>query len=142
MNIYLNLAIALIYVAVFVWQLNLINTLKSKLETLERFQSIFDIKKVEEYVSLMNSKLEVEREVIKYSKIDAEIQKKVNYQMATIPQEQKDKYYELLAYVMYKVEETPEKERQIVLSHFPKNAEDIVRAIHLFQQQSDAKKGS
>ncbi|SDM28784.1 hypothetical protein SAMN05421813_10913 [Daejeonella rubra] len=142
MNIYLNFAIVIIYIAVFVWQFSLINTLKSKLETLERFQNIFDIKKIEEYVALMDSKLEAEKEVIKLSKIDNEIKARVDYHMATIPQELKDKYHELFAYLMLKVEECPQESRPLFLELFPLNSDDLVKAVHLFQQQTGAKKGS
>lgn len=54
----------LIYLAVFVWQFNLIKTFKSKIEVLEKFQNIFKAKDIEDYADLLRKKHDLEIEQV------------------------------------------------------------------------------
>lgn len=129
---YISIVMLIIYIAVFIWQLNLINTLKSKLQVLEKFQAIFDVKKLEDYVSVINKKHSQDLEFAVHNKVSKEVRDIIETKMGDIPEEFKSQWREAVYFTAATIEEWTEEQQKMFFRSYPLN-EDAIRHLWSFR---------
>lgn len=113
------------YIAVFLWQYNLIKSLKSKLEVLEKFQKIFDIKALEDYVAIIKKNHEQEIYKIRTEKTQNVMSFLADNALNNLSEDLKNQYYELMAFFSTHISKLDQSTIDGILSVLPENEETI-----------------
>ena len=103
-----------------------INYMQSKIDTLEKFNKIFDLEKVEKYVSIMQKTSQME--AIHESHKLAESALQENSELRRLIEEKYiETYDEFIGFAFYLFLRVDTKTRtELIKKHFPKNSESLI----------------
>lgn len=83
------------YIIIFVYQFNTIKSLKEKFSVLEKFQTIFDLKKIEDYVGIIEKNFEFEKDLYQKRQVSTATREAIYKVARQVPDELKDRITEL-----------------------------------------------
>lgn len=129
----INVLVILFYGVVFVFQYQLIKSLKDKLSVIEQFHKVFDISKVTEYVQFINKKHEEDKAEIIKKKTEETIKSVIKIAIDKMPDDLKEKHSELL-YFAFKMLILVEPFREKHLLEMPLNEEMLRGMVYDFEQ--------
>ncbi|HEY2582675.1 MAG TPA: hypothetical protein VGI43_12755 [Mucilaginibacter sp.] len=127
---YLIQSILLIsYVIVFVYQLTTIKALKEKFTALEKFQTIFDLEKVEKYVKVIEQKAATEIEVNRRAQLSKHLKDEVEKAARNQGEELLNRYGEIVSVVANIMLEQTDLNNALLFDVLPLNKEFLERVI-------------
>jgi hypothetical protein len=137
-NLFVSGAFLISYIIIFCFQKNIIagqeklnQTLTDKLAVLEKFQSIFNLKKIEEYVKIIEGKHSKDLYDAKTSKTSDSIKAVVSTAYKEVPQEIMGSYIELLEMSHKTVMKLTPESREVLFLNMPYNEERLRKLINL-----------
>ncbi len=105
----------------FYYQQNVISTFKSKIEVLEKFQSIFNLDDVEKYVDIHKKNHEEEIRKVKIERIGTATKAIIHEAVSKLPIDQTEKYTETLTFTFEILAQLDSNARENFLLKLEKN---------------------
>lgn len=128
--------ILLSYILVFRYQLVEINHLKSKLDTLEKFQSIFDVNKFTEYAKWLEMDFERKLTEVKIQRIDDAVMAQMIDEIKKLPDDFLKRYLELFSFMLGFLNQSDKETKELFLSKLKNNEEVLRKNLLKLEQKS------
>ena len=117
------------YLIAIIYQFNTIKHLKTKLDVLEKFQSIFDLKKIDDYVKVIQNKADAEIEITKRSQLNKELKEAVEREARAQGETILNRYCELINVVADMCLEGSSQETPYFYDILPLNREFLIKVV-------------
>lgn len=121
LNYIIQGVLLLSYLIVFIFQYNQVKHLKEKLNTLEKFQSIFDVDKFEGYIKLLENEFDRKLEHAHTARIDNAIKASIDVATQNLPKNAESQLLELLQFTATILSPFEQEKREIFIGKLPFN---------------------